>query len=110
MAQLDSGKYAGKKVSRAELEADSESEEYDEESENEDEEMEILSKMNQKRSNPTQEEEEEDLTGLIAVEAGSDEELDDGKHFLLHLKPFNHPFIDRFSSLQKTQKRQVPLI
>jgi len=81
IAQLDSGKYAGKKVSRDELEAESD-DDYDgdseENSEDENEEIEIMSKLNKKRDNCSQEiEEEEDLTGLIAVEAGSDEEFDD---------------------------------
>ena len=43
-----------------------------------------MSKLNKKRDNYSQEiEEEEDLTGLIAVEAGSDEEFDDGKKYYL---------------------------
>ena len=41
-----------------------------------------MSKLNKKRETFSQEtEEEEDLTGLIAVEAGSDEEFDDGNYY-----------------------------
>ena len=43
-----------------------------------------MSKLNKKRETYSQETgEEEDLTGLIAVEAGSDEEFDDGNYYYL---------------------------
>ena len=43
-----------------------------------------MSKLNKKRETYSQEtEEKEDLTGLIAVEAGSDEEFDDGNYYYL---------------------------
>ena len=43
-----------------------------------------MSKLNKKRETYAQEtEEEEDFTGLIAVEAGSDEEFDDGNYYYL---------------------------
>lgn len=43
-----------------------------------------MSKLNKERDIYSKEtEEEEDLTGLLAVEAGSDEEFDDGKNYYL---------------------------